>query len=572
MPFPPLRARTASIALTLAALVAVATPAAKAQTDGPKTVAVVAIQKYSGLIGDIDFLGNLGGQVKSGQQLENLLKLFTQGQGLNGLDKGTAWGAVVQTDGFDFAPVICLPVTDLDALMTTVQNAGMIVSDAGDGIQEIELPQQSIYVKNGGKWAFVGQNMEMLGNAPADPSKLFGELTGEYDVAVKVMAQNVPDMYRQIAITQLQQGMEDGLERDPEETDEAFELRKQLVTKQVEQIVQIINDSDEVTIGWTVDETEGDTSLEVTYTMTPGSELARMSKTTGEATSRFTGFVKDDPAMSMIVAQEQNPEAIANQREQFEQMMDQARVQLNKEIDNSDDLPNEEAREVLKEVAGDVLDAVQATLLSGKIDAAASVNVDPDAFTMVLGAHVLETAKIETSLKKLAAMIESEPDSPTFDFDAETYQGVRLHHVTIPVPADEGNAQRLFGDSLEVTIGATNDSLYLAAGRDQLDALKTAIADSAAAGETTVKPFEMVLSVEAFTKVAAAFDDGPQQPMMEMMAEKLSLNSENATHVRITGVEIENGVKYRLEVEAGVLEAVGAAGQEARRAGAGAGF
>ncbi len=556
----------------MAALVALSAPAAQAQSDAPKSVAVVAIQKYSGLIGDIDFLGELGGQVKSGQQLENLLKLFTQGQGLNGLDKETAWGAVVQTNGFDFAPIICLPVTDLDALMTTVQNAGVNVSDAGDGIQEIEMPQQSIYVKDGGKWAFVSNNVEMLGSAPADPAKMFGDLTGDYDVAVKVMVQNVPEMYRQIAVTQLKQGMEDGLERDPDETDEGFQLRKQIATQQVEQLVQLINESDEVMLGWTVDEAEGGTSLDVVYTMVPGSELARMSKTSGDATSRFTGFVKGDPAMSMLLAQKQNPEAMAAQRDQFEQMMNQARVQLNKEIEDSDDVPNEEAREVLKEVAGDILDALEATLLAGKIDAAMSVNIDPDAFTMVAGVHVLETAKIETSLKKLAALVESEPDAPTFDFDAETYQGVRLHHITVPVPADEEGPRRLFGDSLEVTIGADDKSLYLAAGRDQLEALKSAIDDSASAGEASVKPFEMVMSVEAFMKVGAAFAEGPQQPIIEMMAEKLSLNSENATHLRVTGAEIENGVKYRIEVEAGVLEAVGAAGQQARQAGAGADF
>jgi hypothetical protein len=401
---------------------------------------------------------------------------------------------------------------------------------------------------------------------------MFGELTGDYDIAVKVMVQNVPDMYRQIAITQMQSGLEEGLEQEDDETDEAFALRKQIANQQMQQMVQLINESDEITLGWNVDGDQGNTHLDLIYTVVPGSELARLAAMAGESKTRFAGFVDDETAVSVIAAQTNPPEAIAAQKDQVTQTIAQFRAQIAKEIENSDDVPNEEAREVLKEAAGSILDSFETTLLSGTLDVGLGVKMDPDAFTLVGGGHLLEAAKIEASLKKLAALIENEPDAPTFDFDAETYQGVRMHHVTIPIPADEEDAQKLFGDSLEVTIGASDDSLYLAAGREHLAALKSAIADSAAAGPKAVKPFEVVASMESIMKVAAAFDDGPGQPMLETVAETLALNSEGATHIRLTGENITNGQKIRFEIEAGVLEAFGKAAVEARRAGAGAAF
>ncbi len=115
-------------------------------------------------------------------------------------------GAVVQTDGFQFVPVVCLPVSDLDALLQLPGMFAMTTSDIGDGITEIEIPNQSVFVKKDGNWAFLAQQPEMLETTPDNPGEMFDKLTADYDVAARVMLQNVPEMYRSIAIEQMRAG------------------------------------------------------------------------------------------------------------------------------------------------------------------------------------------------------------------------------------------------------------------------------------------------------------------------------------------------------------------------------
>src|SRR5439155_5405676 len=74
-----------------------------------KTLAVLAGARYEKLISDIAFLGNFAGKPEAGQMVEGGLSFFTQGKGINALDKSKPWGLIVQTDGTGFYPVGCLP-------------------------------------------------------------------------------------------------------------------------------------------------------------------------------------------------------------------------------------------------------------------------------------------------------------------------------------------------------------------------------------------------------------------------------------------------------------------------------
>ena len=53
----------------------------------PKPVAVVTIASYERIMTDIALIGNLAGNPDLDKNLEGMIQLFTQGQGLNGLDK-----------------------------------------------------------------------------------------------------------------------------------------------------------------------------------------------------------------------------------------------------------------------------------------------------------------------------------------------------------------------------------------------------------------------------------------------------------------------------------------------------
>ena len=74
-----------------------------AQTAKP--VLVVSFPSYEKLMADVDFLGQLAGQPNRSQQIEAMIQVFTQGQGLKGLDKTKPWGGAVFATDADFSPV-----------------------------------------------------------------------------------------------------------------------------------------------------------------------------------------------------------------------------------------------------------------------------------------------------------------------------------------------------------------------------------------------------------------------------------------------------------------------------------
>ena len=66
---------------------------------------------FERLLANIAFLGNLAGTPDLDKNIDDMLKLFTQGQGLNGLDRTRPWGIALSTDGSSFQPLIFFPST-----------------------------------------------------------------------------------------------------------------------------------------------------------------------------------------------------------------------------------------------------------------------------------------------------------------------------------------------------------------------------------------------------------------------------------------------------------------------------
>ena len=67
---------------------------------------MLSIASYDRIMADIAMIGNLAGNPDLDKNLEGMLKLFTQGQGLNGLDQKRPWCITLTTDGISFQPLV----------------------------------------------------------------------------------------------------------------------------------------------------------------------------------------------------------------------------------------------------------------------------------------------------------------------------------------------------------------------------------------------------------------------------------------------------------------------------------
>jgi hypothetical protein len=537
---------------------------APAAAGSMKILAVVAGERYESLIKDITFLGTAVGRPEIGPMVEGGINFLTHGKGLEAIDKTQPWGVIVQTDGLQLLPVGCLPVKKLGDILAVASAYQFEVKDAGDGIKEVSQPQgQAVFVREVNGWAFIGPSPVLLANVPENPAAVLDEIVSEYDLGVRFSVQNVPEMYRHFAIQAMQAGMQQAMEQKPDESEEQFQLRQQMAGGQLNQVKRAIEELDSVALGWTIDSEQEKTYLDVTVKAVPGSRMAEEFAAAKDSTTNFAGFYQPDAAATLIFASRSEPQQ--QDVAQLEAAMNSAREQFNKGIEANEDIPAE-MRDDLKAAAADWFDAFTATVKTGQLDGGATLQVSADSLTLVAGATVQDTAKFESGLKKLDAAAKEQHEFPGIQWNAASHQGVNFHTLSVPVPADKEAPRKLLGETADIAIGIGPEAVYLAAGRDNLEAVKKAIDASAAEKGKSVPPFELVLSLGPVAEVAAAqADEGPEKAAAQAIAEMLRAEAKGRDHLRLTGQVIPNGLRYRFEAEQGVLKALGKAAAEKQR-------
>ena len=528
-----------------------------------KPLAVIALSGYDALLEDINFAGSLAGQPDLGAMLEPMIMGYTQG-----LDKTKPLGVVIQSDGATFGGAACLPVTDLQKMLAPLKLFGVTTEDVGGGITKLVTPQQPAFVKEANGWAFVSPMQEMLAGLPDDPTEVLSTLSKEYDLGARVQVQNIPEAYRQMAIQQLDQGMQAGLKKLPDESDEQFAARKEMTSLQLEQLKQLISDIDELTIGLALDGAQQRAYLDFIYTAVPESKLASQIAMYADSKTNFAGFFQPDAAMMMSFATKMGEADIA----QVDQMFGAIRQQVKAAIDKDADLPSDEARAQMQSALDDFLAAFQATLKTGMMDGGAVLNLAPNSLTFVAGAFIGEPAKVETGLKKMAEIIkQKDANSPEVKWNAASHGDVSFHTLSLPIPENEEQPRQLFGETVDLAIGIGKQSVYFAAGRDCLNAVKGVIDASGAEPQKSVPPMEMTFALKQIMEMAASIAKDNEKPMLQSIAAMLANEAAGRDHVRIVMQAIPGGIRTRIEAEEGVLRAIGMGAMQAQMQAAGAG-
>lgn len=533
-------------------------PTDPAAALGMKSVAVVSIASYDDIKKNITFLGNLGGNPDMGDQLEGMLKLFTAGQGVNGLDTTKPWGVTVQTDDVQFEPIVCLPVKDIKTLLASLAPVIGEPGDEGNGIYSLQAGPAPMFAKAKGGWAFLAQTTDALEHAPADPGKLLANLSKSYDVAVRLNVQNVPEFWRSMAVDQIKAGMEQSTVQEEDESDEAFAERKKLLEMQVEQLVTQINDTRDLTVGWKIDRDARNSHIDIAVTAVPGSKMAAQLANVQEMPTQFSGFIADDAAMSFNfvgkIASEDAEQSIVQIDSAVKAIVGQAEEKIE----------DEETRQAVKGVIADLVDSVKGTIRAGKMDGGASVYLGDKQMTLVAGVLVADPKKVESSVKKAVALAQKkDPNFTGMKYDAAKHKSIRFHTMTVPVPEGD-DLSKVLGDKLDIALGFGSKHVYVAVGTDNLSKVNTAIDGSITGLNKPFPPGRLTLSLGKILKFASNMSG---DPMVGMMADELGTTPDKDRLIVAIRPQEGGAVAYRITAEEGVLKLLGKAGQIAQGAG-----
>ena len=527
----------------LLGLALLAVPAAKVAAQA-KPVLVVSLSGVDEILGDVGFLTQLAGSAPVGQMAAMMANQYVQG-----LDRKKAITIVVNSEQGELKPMGIIPVTDLPRFLEGVAQGLGEVQEAGNGVYELNARGVPTYIKEQGGWAFVGQSVNALNDLPDDPAAIAGELATDYDIAIRAHIKNLPDMYKQMAMQQIKQGVAQQLESAGQIGNQEAEIQQALIKANIEQWEMLMNEMDTITIGWLVDRDGQKTYIDAVTTAIPGTKMAKQMASLRDMKSNFSGFVVPGAAATIQAVAEMTEADI----EQTVAMLKPLRDSAKNEIDEDNDLPDEEARAAAKKLIDQLFVVLEDTLREGKLDMGAAMMLENRTMSVLMGIGVADGTKVEQSIRDLANIAKQDPNFPGINFDAAKDGAVRFHTMEIPVPEDE-DARDVFGATLDVVVGVAEKATYFGFGENCLDGLRKAISASASSTGTS-PPMTMNVALGPILEFASNFEDNP---MVTALAATLAENK-GSDNIVITSTPIPNGARYRFEVQEGVLKSIGQA-------------
>jgi len=509
-----------------------------AHADGP--VAVVTLNNFDELFGDFAYLAEAVGFAQIGE-----LGTMFGGQFTNGLDTTKPIGITVQFEEGELKAMGMLPVKDLGQFLSGLEAQIGQPKDAGNGVLELAGPVP-VFVKQQGDWAFVTQSSDDLKKLPSDPMKSIAALAGRYDISIRGFIQNIPKDYRDLAIAQIREGVEMQLDNLPESED--TESQKKMIENAIKQYEDLFTGLDKLTIGIGVEPDNQKVVIDSNMTSVPGTKLARQMDMLNDLKSRFGGFLMQNAAVTMHGMTKVLPEDAESGATNFESLI----PQILKAVENEDKLDaNQKA--VTTRIAKSVLEVVKETIATGEMDMGMSVLLD-DSFAAVGGIAVSDGAKVEAAVKEAAESVKD--DKVTFELGADQHAGVRMHKISIATDPDDEEAQKYIGESLNLTVGVADKSVYVAAGDKGMEYLRKAIDASASVAGKNVLPMRMRVSVGEIMKFVKQFEDNDA---VAAAVDELEKAGAEQGVIMVVGKPIPGGAQYRFEVREGVLKAIGRA-------------
>lgn len=544
---------------------------AAAQNTAMQTVGAVAIGGVDRLMEDAEYVGKLAGNPQLGEMMKAMIAAQTGGaDGIPGLDAKRPAGVLVQTDGMDFYVYGMVPVTKLDDLLKLLSQFGITAEKQGD-VYAVEGPQQTFYAVEKNGWVVLGMSKESLATVPADPTVL-QELAGSYDLAVKINLQRIPPMYRQLAVALIQQGMQQGMQPEPGQTPEEFELQKRMAMQSLTQVQDALNELDTITVGMSLDGSAGTLALDVQLTVLPNTKTARLLQANTNLTTALAGFVRPDDTLVIQAVAKYTAESVQLMKQQLEDYKKLISAGLKKDGDL-----NAKERRMVMEIVDQVFSQLTATMEKQGADIAISGSLTGETLSVIGGIVLDDPAPLEARVKELFndAKQQNAELAELVKLDAETYAGVRFHVLQVPHAAIAQDspefAEFLKGKDMQAVLGVGEHAIYFAAGSDAVGDLKAALdaskdrepLDATSRGRIALKPlleFALAMSDEDA--------DGAERAQIE---ELLSAMSGDRDVILVEGKLIANGSLTRIEIGEDVLKLIGAAVQKGM-AGAGQGF
>jgi hypothetical protein len=514
----------------------------------PKPAAVISIANLDDTLADIDYLVDASGFGQMKFMIQTQITHF-----LKGVDSTRPSGVLLYMDEGSEQPsaIGFVPVEELDDLLDTL--SGFAEVDEGDDYTTIITDDgNEILIKQVGNHAFISDKAEMFDRIPdVPPASLLGELPTRFNVAARLFGQQIPKSLRDKAISTIRDAYEkqlEQLETDDENSAQA-ELQRQSYEMNMKQIEDLVQETDQLAIGFVIDEESKTLSSEIEIIGTENSTLAkRAAANMTPEKSRFAGFALPNTAFTAI----SRTNIIQEDVDQYTQLSETGIDAIVKSINEESDLTAEELEAVEKAMA-DLSTALLETMEDGVADAGFAVELAKGNVNMAGGLTTTDPKKFEQVAKDLAAEFEGKlAELGTVKLNSGSHKDVTFHTFTINTPDVSEELIDAVGEQIQVVIGIGPQETYFAAGSDPTNLLTRAI-DGGATSEVpaTLGMYKLYIApVVDFFATIQPDDFG----MAERMADTLAEGGRDQLQYELK--PLKNGFSVRMDLQDGVLELI----------------
>jgi hypothetical protein len=494
--------------MLLALLLPVCSTVSRAQEGGDelKPILVVCISSYQSLLGDLQYIGR---ELKDDLYIERLNKVadrILQASGvkidkIEGLDTGKPLGITIVTDGVEIIPMTILPASgDVETLLTSVKPLiGEAKKQDDTDLYAFGQGMASGYIKVANGWAYFAQLPEQLRNLP-DPNTLFGDLAGKYDLGMEIHVQNLPEVFRSLAVDQLRISLESVIQKKSDETEAVFAFRREMGKLQSQLIERGLGEAEHVILGMTIDSEAGQGATELLLKPLTGSQTAAHLDQLHDLKTRYGKLAEGGIGPDLSLAMNMTGPLDETLLDEYASVVNAYRDYTLELIDNSSEVRSDEERQILKELASGIADVLRTTIEAGQLDLAARM-VEKPKRGLVVAVHVKDGAELSKLVNRISELAQGDPVFTSVKLSAEEHAGTPIHRFTLKPNPDsrEGKLARFFGGALQLNVAIQEDNLFLALGDQGAELIKQGLES----GESLVPPMQAHVRLNPLLRLMA---------------------------------------------------------------------
>ena len=444
-----------------------------------QTFMTISVSSWNSFMNDLKTIGETSSNPAFASLVEGPVRFYLGKDMMKAADLNAPIGVALQRfkgeSADNTALIFCFPIKEASTLLdflTKKQDIDLEFTQREDGVIEWD----GWYLKEVGGFTWLVTDERQLAQLDSVDPKTFFLMKDGQSLQLTFDPQGFPELPVQVSVA-FSEGSELALEKEEDETDEEFELRKKQAEEQKKQLKALLDSMRMISMGIGVNPDEKTLALNTLVSFFPDSEGLKLLKSAYSKKPRFTGFAQAPGlfrgyGISMSIP---SSEEVRN-------------IQTNITLKNLEKLLGEDGKKLF---SSDLVKPILEEMFSQ------SENQSGYVLDGKIGAHNLIYASTTTQLAKMQELCEKSVEllkQKTGDkFKDEWFQtnvkayGMTFSQLTVPTgelfriindqieeKGDENELEALktwIGETLTFVVGGKDDQLYVGIGSNPIEKL-----------------------------------------------------------------------------------------------------